>query len=91
MGGILMRKSLILKRFARSVAVIFIAVFLFAVRADAHSFIIKPAQLTVPIGGVTDVLVSLSEPFATPDIGLYGYGAMIEAQSVYANGTKTPL
>jgi uncharacterized GH25 family protein len=59
--------------------------------AEGHSFIVELEQNTVAVGEVSEVWVTLSEPFATPDLSLYGYGAEIEAQLFYASGKKEPI
>jgi hypothetical protein len=64
---------------------------LWAARSGAHSFVVKPARNTVAVGETVDVWVTLSEPFASPDLSLYGYGAAIDAQLVYAGGRKEPV
>jgi hypothetical protein len=46
---------------------------------------------TVAVGETTDIWVTLSEPFALPDLSLYGYGATLDAQLVYASGAKEPI
>ncbi|MDR1514360.1 MAG: DUF4198 domain-containing protein [Synergistaceae bacterium] len=86
-----MRQSFFSKKFLAIAVFLFTAAVLAANSADAHSFIIKPVRLSVPVGGATDVWVSLSEPFAAPDIGLYGYGAVIGANLTYADGSKEQI
>jgi hypothetical protein len=86
-----MRQSFFAKKILAIAVLIFAVTIVTAHNANAHSFIVKPVLLTVPVGGATDVWVSLSEPFAAPDIGLYGYGAEIDANLTYAGGVKKPV
>lgn len=80
------------KRFVRTVALFLAALSLFwATDANAHAFIIKPVQSTVQVGAATDIWVTLSEPFAKPDLSMYGYRHEIDAKMVYANGESSPI
>jgi hypothetical protein len=79
------------KEFLKIAGVVSAIVLLWAVRSGAHSFIVKPARNTVVVEETVDVWVTLSEPFALPDLSLYGYGAAIDAQLVYASGGKEPV
>jgi uncharacterized GH25 family protein len=88
---IFMKWSFVPKKFLKIAGILAAIVVLWAIRSDAHSFIVRPVRSTVAVGETTDVWVTLSEPFALPDLSLYGYGATIDAQLVYAGGKQEPI
>ncbi|MDR1622393.1 MAG: DUF4198 domain-containing protein [Synergistaceae bacterium] len=86
-----MKGSFVSRKFLVIAGAVCAAMVLSAGCSEAHSFVIEPVRNTVALGEAADVWVTLSEPFATPDLSLYGYGAEIEAQAVYASGKKDPI
>ena len=86
-----MKGSLMWRKFLMIVGVVCAAAVLLEGCSEAHSFIVRPLRSTVAVGKAADVWVTLSEHFAAQDLSLYGYGAEIEAQAVYASGKKDPI
>jgi uncharacterized GH25 family protein len=86
-----MKQLFVSRKFWEIMGVMCVAVVLLATCSDAHSFVIRPVRSTVAVGEATDIRVTLSEPFAVPDLSLYGYGAEVDAQLIYASGKKEPI
>jgi hypothetical protein len=59
--------------------------------SEAHSFVAIPDYSSVRAGERTPVIFTLSEPFATPNISLYGMEYEMEAKLVYENGTSVVI